>query len=87
MSVEKGVEELVQHYLKSAEDKAVFMTANDLAKLVRDVGHKAAMLGYALGMKTAKRTQSKDLEIAELSVKELTERVKELETQMIAMNQ
>ena len=87
MSVEKGVEELVQHYLKSAEGKAVFMTTNDLAKLVRDVGHKAAMLGYDLGMKTAKRTQSKDLEIAELSVKELTERVKELETQMIAMSQ
>lgn len=78
---------MVKQYLKTANDRSLFLTTNDLAKLVREVGHRGAMLGYELGMSIAKRSQTKDLEIAELSVKELTERVKELETQMIGMQQ
>jgi hypothetical protein len=49
--------------------------------------HKGAMLGYDSGMKMAQRTHGNELQIAELTVKELTERVKELELQMIAMQQ
>jgi hypothetical protein len=42
------------------------------------------MLGYDAGMQMARRSHGNELEVAELTVKELTERVKELETQMIA---
>jgi hypothetical protein len=42
------------------------------------------MLGYDAGMKMSLRAHGNELEVAELTVKELTERVKELEMQMIA---
>jgi len=41
-------------------------------------------MGYDAGMQMARRAHGNELEIAELTVKELTERVKELEMQMIA---
>jgi hypothetical protein len=47
--------------------------------------HKGAMLGYDAGMKMSLRAHGNELEVAELTVKELTARVKELEMQMIAM--
>ena len=84
MSVEKKIEEIVLGYLKRAEGRTAIMSPQDIAKLVRDAAHKGAMLGYDAGMQMARRSHGKELEIAELTVKELTERVKELEMQMIA---
>lgn len=84
MSVEKKIEEIVLGYLKKAEGRTAIMSPQDIAKLVRDAAHKGAMLGYDAGMKMSLRAHGNELEIAELTVKELTERVKELETQMIA---
>lgn len=85
MSVEKKIEEIVLSYLTRAEGRTAIMSPQDIAKLVRDVAHQGAMLGYDVGMQMAKRSHGKDLEIAELSVKELTERVKQLETELIGM--
>ena len=84
MSVEKKIEEIVLGYLKRAEGRTAIMSPQDIAKLVRDAAHKGAMLGYDAGMKMSLRAHSNELEVAELTVKELTERVKELEAQMIA---
>jgi len=84
MSVEKKIEEIVLGYLKRVEGRTAIMSPQDIAKLVRDAAHKGAMLGYDAGMQMALRSHGKELEIAEMSVKELNARVKELETQMIA---
>jgi hypothetical protein len=85
MSVEKKIDEMVLKYILAAEGKARIMSPPDIGKLVREAMHKGAMLGYDAGMKMSLRAHGNELEIAELTVKELTERVKELETQMIAM--
>ena len=85
MSVEKKIDEMVLKYILAAEGKARIMSPPDIGKLVREAMHKGAMLGYDSGMKMAQRAHGNELEVAELTVKELTERVKELETQMIAM--
>ena len=87
MSVEKKIDEMVLKYILAAEGKARIMSPPDIGKLVREAMHKGAMLGYDAGMKMSLRAHGNELEIAELTVKELTERVKELETQMIAMQQ
>jgi hypothetical protein len=84
MSVEKKIDEMVLKYILAAEGKARIMSPQDIAKLVRETLHKGAMLGYDSGMKMAQRAHGNELEIAELTVKELNERVKELEMQMIA---
>ena len=84
MSVEKKIEEMVLKYILAAEGKARIMSPQDIGKLTREAMHKGAMLGYDAGMQMARRSHGKELEIAEMSVKELTERVKELEMQMIA---
>jgi len=84
MSVEKKIDEMVLKYILAAEGKARIMSPPDIGKLVRAAMHKGAMLGYDAGMKMSLRAHGNELEIAELTVKELTERVKELETQMIA---
>lgn len=85
MSVEKKIDEMVLKYILAAEGKARIMSPPDIGKLVREAMHKGAMLGYDAGMKMSLRAHGNELQIAELTVKELTERVKELETQMIAM--
>jgi hypothetical protein len=85
MSVEKKIDEMVLKYILAAEGKARIMSPPDIGKLVREAMHKGAMLGYDAGMKMAQRAHGNELQVAELTVKELTERVKELETQMIAM--
>jgi hypothetical protein len=85
MSVEKKIDEMVLKYILAAEGKARIMSPPDIGKLVREAMHKGAMLGYDAGMKMSLRAHGNELEIAELTVKELTERVKELETLMIAM--
>jgi hypothetical protein len=85
MSVEKKIDEMVLKYILAAEGKARIMSPPDIGKLVREAMHKGAMLGYDAGMKMSLRAHGNELEIAEMTVKELTERVKELETQMIAM--
>jgi hypothetical protein len=85
MSVEKKIDEMVLKYILAAEGKARIMSPPDIGKLVREAMHKGAMLGYDAGMKMSLRAHGNELEIAELTVKELSERVKELETQMIAM--
>jgi hypothetical protein len=85
MSVEKKIDEMVLKYILKTEGKARIMSPQDIGKLARDAMHKGAMLGYDAGMKMAQRAHGNELEIAELTVKELTDRVKELETQMIAM--
>jgi hypothetical protein len=85
MSVEKKIDEMVLKYILAAEGKARIMSPPDIGKLVREAMHKGAMLGYDAGMKMSLRAHGNELEIAELTVKELTERVKELEMQMIAM--
>ena len=87
MSVEKKIKEMVLKYILAAEGKARIMSPPDIGKLVREAMHKGAMLGYDAGMKMSLRAHGNELEIAELTVKELTERVKELEMQMIAMQQ
>jgi hypothetical protein len=87
MSVEKKIDEMVLKYILAAEGKARIMSPPDIGKLVREAMHKGAMLGYDAGMKMSLRAHGNELEIAELTVKELTERVKELEMQMIAMQQ
>ena len=84
MSVEKKIKEMVLKYILAAEGKARIMSPPDIGKLVREAMHKGAMLGYDAGMKMSLRAHGNELEIAELTVKELTERVKELEMQMIA---
>ena len=84
MSVEKKIDEMVLKYILAAEGKARIMSPPDVGKLVREAMHKGAMMGYDAGMQMARRAHGNELEIAELTVKELTERVKELETQMIA---
>ena len=84
MSVEKKIKEMVLKYILAAEGKARIMSPPDVGKLVREAMHKGAMMGYDAGMQMARRAHGNELEIAELTVKELTERVKELETQMIA---
>ena len=84
MSVEKKIEEIVLEYLKRAEGRTAIMSPQDIAKLVRDAAHKGAMLGYDAGMQMARRAHGNELEIAETSVKELSERVKQLETELIA---
>jgi hypothetical protein len=84
MSVEKKIDEMVLKYILAAEGKARIMSPPDIGKLVREAMHKGAMLGYDAGMKMSLRAHGNELEIAELTVKELTERVKELEMQMIA---
>jgi hypothetical protein len=85
MSVEKKIDEMVLKYILAAEGKARIMSPPDIGRLVREAMHKGAMLGYDAGMKMSLRAHGNELEVAELTVKELTERVKELETQMIAM--
>jgi hypothetical protein len=85
MSVEKKIDEMVLKYILAAEGKARIMSPPDIGKLVREAMHKGAMLGYDAGMKMSLRAHGNELEIAELTVKELTERIKELETLMIAM--
>jgi hypothetical protein len=87
MSVEKKIDEMVLKYILAAEGKARIMSPPDIGKLVREAMHKGAMLGYDAGMKMSLRAHGNELEIAELTVKELTERVKELEMQMIASQQ
>ena len=87
MSVEKKIKEMVLKYILAAEGKARIMSPQDIGKLVSEAAHKGAMMGYDAGMQMARRSHGNELEIAELTVKELTERVKELETQMIAMQQ
>ena len=84
MSVEKKIDEMVLKYILAAEGKARIMSPPDVGKLVREAMHKGAMLGYDAGMKMSLRAHGNELEIAELTVKELTERVKELEMQIIA---
>jgi hypothetical protein len=84
MSVEKKIDEMVLKYILAAEGKARIMSPPDIGKLVREAMHKGAMLGYDVGMKMSLRAHGNELEVAELTVKELTERVKELEMQMIA---
>jgi hypothetical protein len=84
MSVEKKIDEMVLKYILAAEGKARIMSPPDIGKLVREAMHKGAMLGYDAGMQMSLRAHGNELEIAELTVKELTERVKELEMQMIA---
>ena len=84
MSVEKKIKEMVLKYILAAEGKARIMSPQDIGKLVSEAAHKGAMLGYDAGMQMARRSHGKELEIAEMSVKELNARVKELETQMIA---
>ena len=84
MSVEKKIDEMVLKYILAAEGKARIMSPPDVGKLVREAMHKGAMLGYDAGMKMSLRAHGNELQIAELTVKELTERVKELEMQMIA---
>jgi hypothetical protein len=84
MSVQKKIEEMVLKYILAAEGKARIMSPPDIGKLVREAMHKGAMVGYDAGMKMSLRAHGNELEIAELTVKELTERVKELEMQMIA---
>jgi hypothetical protein len=84
MSVEKKIDEMVLKYILAAEGKARIMSPPDIGKLVREAMHKGAMVGYDAGMKMSLRAHGNELEIAELTVKELTERVKELEMQMIA---
>jgi hypothetical protein len=84
MSVEKKIEEIVLGYLKKAEGRTAIMSPQDIGKLVSEAAHKGAMLGYDAGMQMARRSHGNELEIAELTVKELSERVKELEMQMIA---
>ena len=84
MSVEKKIKEMVLKYILAAEGKARIMSPPDIGKLVREAMHKGAMLGYDAGMKMSLRAHGNELEVAELTVKELTERVKELEMQMIA---
>jgi hypothetical protein len=83
MSVEKKIDEMVLKYILAAEGKARIMSPPDIGKLVREAMHKGAMLGYDAGMKMSLRAHGNELEVAELTVKELTERVKELEMQMI----
>ena len=85
MSVEKKIEEMVLKYILAAEGKARIMSPPDIGKLVKEAMHKGAMLGYDAGMKMSLRAHGNELEVAELTVKELTERIKELETLMIAM--
>ena len=85
MSVENKIDEMVLKYILAAEGKARIMSPPDIGKLVREAMHKGAMLGYDAGMKMSLRAHGNELEIAELTVKELTERIKELETLMIAM--
>ena len=85
MSVEKKIDEMVLKYILAAEGKARIMSPPDIGKLVREAMHKGAMLGYDAGMKMSLRAHGNELEVAELTVKELTARVKELEMQMIAM--
>jgi hypothetical protein len=85
MSVEKKIDEMVLKYILAAEGKARIMSPPDIGKLVREAMHKGAMVGYDAGMKMSLRAHGNELEVAELTVKELTERVKELEMQMIAM--
>jgi hypothetical protein len=87
MSVEKKIDEMVLQYILKTEGKARIMSPPDIGKLVREAMHKGAMLGYDAGMKMAQRAHGNELEVAELTVKELTERVKELEMQMIASQQ
>lgn len=87
MSIEKKIKEMVLKYILAAEGKARIMSPQDIGKLVSEAAHKGAMLGYDAGMQMAKRSHSNELEIAELSVKELTERVKQLETELIAQQQ
>jgi hypothetical protein len=87
MSVQKKIEEMVLQYILKTEGQARIMSPQDIGKLVSEAAHKGAMLGYDSGMKMAQRTHGNELEVAELTVKELTERVKELELQMIAMQQ
>jgi hypothetical protein len=84
MSVEKKIDEMVLKYILAAEGKARIMSPPDIGRLVREAMHKGAMLGYDAGMKMSLRAHGNELEVAELTVKELTERVKELEMQMIA---
>ena len=84
MSVEKKIDEMVLKYILAAEGKARIMSPPDIGKLVREAMHKGAMVGYDAGMKMSLRAHGNELEVAELTVKELTERVKELEMQMIA---
>ena len=80
MSVEKKIDEMVLKYILAAEGKARIMSPPDVGKLVREAMHKGAMLGYDAGMKMSLRAHGNELEIAELTVKEL-------EMQMIAMQQ
>jgi hypothetical protein len=82
MSIEKEINQIVLAYLKKAEGKIAIMSPQDIAKIVKDAANQGAMLGYGVGMNTALNAYKKDLEIAELTIKELTERVKDLEMQI-----
>lgn len=84
MSVEKKIKEMVLKYILATEGKARIMSPQDVGKLVSEAAHKGAMMGYDAGMQMARRSHGKELEVAEMSVKELTERVKQLETELIA---
>jgi len=84
MSVQKKIEQMVLQYILKTEGSARIMSPQDVGKLARDAMHKGAMLGYDAGMKMAQRTHGNELEVAELTVKELTERVKQLELEIVA---
>ena len=84
MSVQKKIEEIVLGYLKASEGKSRIMSPQDIATVVSGAAHKGAMIGYDAGMKMAQRAHGNELEIAELTVKELTERVKQLELEIVA---
>ena len=84
MSVQNKIEEMVLQYILKTEGQARIMSPQDVAKLARDAMHKGAMLGYDAGMKMSLRAHGNELEIAELTVKELTERVKQLELEIVA---
>jgi hypothetical protein len=79
MSIEKEINQIVLAYLKKAEGKVAIMSPQDIAKIVKEAANQGAMLGYGVGMNTAIKTHKKELESAELTIKELNERVKRLE--------
>jgi hypothetical protein len=79
MSVEKGIQEIALAYLKRAEGRIAIMSPQDVAKIAKDAATQGSILGYTAGMNTAIKAHKKELEIAELTIKELTERVKKLE--------
>ena len=82
MSIEKEINQIVLAYLKRAEGKIAIMSPQDIAKIVKEAANQGAMLGYGVGMNTALNAHKRELQAAEISIKELTERVKDLEMQI-----